>query len=74
MGTLQREGDPIPPHCMAWWLVNLVLFTVAKENRANARLKATKVRMHIPGRGLSVGDRPKSQAPSPHTEQKGKKP
>ena len=28
-------------------LVNLVLFTVAKENRANARLKVTKAGLYV---------------------------
>ena len=41
-GTLQREGDPSPHIVWPGGLVNLVLFTVAKENRVNVRLKATK--------------------------------
>ena len=73
-GTLQREGDPIPPHCMAWRLVNLVLFTVAKENRVNVRLKATKSNycLVVPQSPCSWG-RAKKARHLPPPNKKGKK-
>ena len=45
--TTQREGDPIPHIVWPGGLVNLVLFTVAKENRANVQLRWGAHRIEI---------------------------
>ena len=78
--TTQREGDPIPHIVWPGGLVNLVLFTVAKENSENVRLKATARAGVIMGQSTLVctitpWGGPKKPGTFPSTpDKKGKKP